>query len=186
MKFTTPFLDPENSPKTSAFKLKLKGGEPFLGPLSSAVFGDNIWPCAPCFSSFHCLSDRSWLQFFARKSPGTMDPMDLDHVGENGHALDKDIMFPPSFNPLKLSQLWVRLMLSTEAKSFTNSQQLNSKKHALAPKRNLFCSSNLTDVSCARKSANTKIFVAAAMEHFLTASCKVLTWVVLLEAKLFL
>jgi hypothetical protein len=24
------------------------------------------------------------------------------------------------------------------------------------------------------------------MEHFLTASCKVLTWVVLLEAKLFL
>ena len=32
-----------------------------------------------------------------------MDPMDLDHVGENGHALDKDIMFPPSFNPLKLS-----------------------------------------------------------------------------------
>jgi hypothetical protein len=32
--------------------------------------------------------------------------MDLDHVGENGHAFDKDIMFPPSFNPLKLSQLW--------------------------------------------------------------------------------
>ena len=78
----------------SAFKMKFNCGERFWGAARLAS------------RSFHCLSDRSWLQLFARKSPGPMDPMDLDHVGENGYAFDKDIMFPPSFNPLKLSQLW--------------------------------------------------------------------------------